>query len=181
MRGLRSRLFAAAALLLCASALHADGIVNGGSSVTAGQLPGTATNDNASVGNVGQLVSSNIVIGSAVTLTTATPLDITTISLTAGDWDVQGACTSSPAGSTTTSVFICSVGTTLNTVNTTPSDSSGFGLNNSSQPAGGAQTIVTDTARFSLSATTTIHLVAQANFAVSTMGAYGKIRARRVR
>ena len=149
--------------------------------VNKGQLPGTVTNDNASTGNVGQLISSNIVSGSAVSLTTATPLDITTISLTAGDWDVQGNCTSNPAGSTTTSVFICSISTTLNTLNTIPSDSSGFGLNNASQPAGGAQTIVTDSARLSLSATTTIHLVTQASFAVSTMGAYGKLRARRVR
>src|SRR6185312_14765343 len=80
--------------------------------INKGQLPGTTTNDNASSGNVGQLISSNIVSGSSVSLTTATPLDITTISLTAGDWDVQGNCTSNPAGSTTTSVFICSISTT---------------------------------------------------------------------
>jgi len=177
---IRSKLAILLSLALISSA-SADGIVNGGVPVTAGQVAGTATNDNASAGNVGQLISSNVVSGSAVTMTSGTPANITSISLTAGDWDVQGACTSQPAGSTTTSVAICSISTTSATLNTVVSDSSGFAVNNTSESAGGGVTLVTDTARFSLSATTTVFLVSQYTFAVSTLGAYGKLRARRVR
>ena len=190
---------------LLATAAHADGLIpqnsvvagptGGGQgfprarSLVAADVPnlgsskitGTATNDNATAGNIGEFVSSNIVSGSAVSLVNATAKDITTISLTAGDWDVQGMCATQPAGGTTTSAFICSISPTLNTLNTTVSDSSGFGINNAAQAAGGAESITTDTARVSLAATTTYHLVTQASFAVSTMAAYGKIRARRVR
>lgn len=54
-----------------------------------GQRTGTATSDNADAGNVGEYVSSLMAAGSAVALTTATPASMTSISLTAGDWDVD--------------------------------------------------------------------------------------------
>lgn len=139
--------------------------------------PGVPTGAGSST--TGQFQSSVVVSGSAVPMTTATPANITSFSLPAGDWDVQGACTSQPTGSTTTSVAICSISLNSNTLNTVVSDSSGFSLSNAAQPAGGAVTMVTDTARLSLGATTTVYLVGQYSFAVSTLSAYGKIRARR--
>lgn len=152
-----------------------------GATALAGQLTGTATNDSASAGNVGQYLSSIVLSGSAVALSNGIPLDITTLALTAGDWDVSGMCATQPAAGTTTSIIICSISPTLNTLVTVPADSSGFGLNNSAQPSSGAETINTDVARISIASPTTYHLVTQVSFATSTMGAYGKIRARRVR
>lgn len=146
-----------------------------------GQLPGTATNDNASAGNVGEYVSSIIVPGSAVALTTSVAKDITTISLTAGDWDVAGVCVTNPAGTTTTSLAQCGISLTLNTQPSFPADNSGVGFNQIALGAGLSESLTMEPARLSLNATTTIHLVATANFAVSTMSVYGKIRARRVR
>lgn len=51
---------------------------------------GTTTNDNAAAGSVGQLISSVISSGSAVSYTSTGTKDLTSISLTAGDWDVYG-------------------------------------------------------------------------------------------
>jgi hypothetical protein len=172
------------AAILIAGPAVADGITNpggSGSAITAGQLAGTATNDNANAGNVGQLISSNIVTGSSVSLTTGTSANITSISLTAGDWDVSGICVASPNGATTSTSFICSISTTTATINLVPSDSAGFSFNQSSMTAGSALAMPTSVARFSLSATTTVFLVAQSTFATNTMNAYGSIRARRVR
>jgi hypothetical protein len=62
-------------------------------SVSGGQLGnvlGTATNDSASTGYCGEFVSSVIGSGSAVGLTNASNANITSVSLTAGDWDVWG-------------------------------------------------------------------------------------------
>jgi hypothetical protein len=73
-----------------------------GSGVPAvGQIPGTATNDDAAAGKLGEIISSNIVVGSAVSLTTNTPANITSLSLTAGDWDVWGLMNSSEGSGTT--------------------------------------------------------------------------------
>src|SRR4029077_4886616 len=52
------------------------------------QLLGTATNDNATAGNVGEYIESVIPAGAAIAITSATNTNLTSISLTAGDWDV---------------------------------------------------------------------------------------------
>lgn len=51
---------------------------------------GTATNDSAGAGILGQIVSSSVAVGSAITATANTAVNVTSISLTAGDWDVSG-------------------------------------------------------------------------------------------
>ena len=60
-----------------------------GISIT-GAILGTTTNDNAAVGYIGEYVESNISSSSAVSFTTNVSKNITSISLTAGDWDVFG-------------------------------------------------------------------------------------------
>lgn len=58
--------------------------------LTKPNITGTATNDNAASGSVGQFVTSVIASGSPVSLTSGVVSDITSISLTGGDWDVWG-------------------------------------------------------------------------------------------
>lgn len=53
-------------------------------------IQGTSTNNAVATGYVGELVSSVIASASAVTVGNATATNITTISLTAGDWDLWG-------------------------------------------------------------------------------------------
>jgi hypothetical protein len=144
-------------------------------------LLGTATNDNAAAGNAGEYVESVISSGSAVSLLTSTPKDVTTISLTAGDWDVSTSCSFVTAASTSVTVLVCSASTTLNTVDTTNGRQTASFFTAVAPGAGTGFAVATVPLRFSLASTTTIHMVVAAGFTVSTMSAYGIIRARRIR
>jgi hypothetical protein len=149
-----------------------------------GQFQGTDTNDNAVAGNVGEYVSSIIVTGSSVALTTAVAADVTSISLTAGDWDVWVNGFFNPAGTTVTTLGIICVSlvsatldVTIGRVGLLSIPAAGF----TGAGSGGNITVNTGPVRFSLASTTTLFFVAQANFTTSTMRAYGGIFARRVR
>lgn len=142
-------------------------------SSTAG-IVGTTTNDNANAGSVGEFVSNS---SSGVSLTSGTPSNITSISLTAGDWDVSGAAqligsgvTSAGfmgAGISTTSATFGSVGS-LNVLQFTMSSPT-------------ANHLPTPIFRVSIASTTTVFLVGQAAWSGGTFTANGFIRARRVR
>lgn len=146
------------------------------SALAAGQIPGTATNDTANAGNIGEYITAT---GTTIALTTATPLTITSISLTAGDWDVRGNLTFTPAASTTLSAIQGGTFTTTNVLPTAPAGGlhSLFATFLTGTPA----SIPIGVERYSLAGTTTIYLIAQATFATSTLTATGKIAARRVR
>jgi len=157
--------------------IFTDGVNDVWPCTTAAGLRGTVTNDNATAGSVGEYVSSNIAIGSAVTLTSNTSVNVTSISLTAGDWDVSGVVFTNPGGTTTQSNLYASISTTTNTLSGTPNESVAPFASPAGQPIG----LTTPVVRVSIAATTTIYLVTQSAFAVSTNAAYGQIRARRVR
>ncbi len=143
-------------------------------------IKGTNTNDSAAAGNVGEFVSGTVASGSAVGLTSATGANVTSISLTAGDWDVSGNIIFIPAATTSITALFASSSSTSATV---AADYYRFDDQRAAYvPAGGGRIgSPIPTQRFSLSGTTTIYLVAQANFTVSTLSAYGFISARRVR
>ena len=61
--------------------------ITGGSISSPTRLIGTTTNNNATAGDVGELLSSNIVLGSAVSLTSGVAANVTSISVPAGDYD----------------------------------------------------------------------------------------------
>lgn len=54
----------------------------------AGEFPGTTTDDNALAGNIGEYVSVEVAAAAAVDLTNGSAVDIASIDLTPGDWDV---------------------------------------------------------------------------------------------
>src|SRR3569832_700173 len=96
-----------------------------------GQVPGSSTNDSASSGNVGEYPTPGTVTGgSAISLTTSTSTNITTISLpSGGDYDVSGLCAYTGGTTTTIQRLICSVSTTsatLATGGTTARTENGF-------------------------------------------------------
>jgi len=143
---------------------------------------GTTAGDNASAGYVGEYVSSQVLFASAVSLTTSTYANITSISLTAGDWDVGGIVYFSGGTTTVVNQLIGSIGTTSANLGSSGSYwiegfASGGTTVFNTQDFG--QTV--PTTRFSLSSTTTIYLVGLATFTVSTAKTYGLIRARRMR
>jgi hypothetical protein len=147
----------------------------GGTSIT-----GTNTNSNASAGHVGEYIESSILIGSAISLTTNVASNVTSISLTAGDWDVSGIVRiHSNSDSTSFTQGLGSIGSTSATVEvvnvnmSTPAVVVLSGVNYCG--------LGVPTTRISLASTTTIYLVARATFTVSTAQAYGNITARRIR
>lgn len=142
-------------------------------SPTTGGIVGTTTNDNAAAGKVGEFVSSTVALASAVSNTTATDRDVTSISLTAGDWDVWGNVGFS-IGGTCTAI----VGWTSSTSATAPDTSL---VARTINPAVGAWDFSVPYARYSLSGTTTIYLSSRAVFSTSTVTSFGGIFARRVR
>jgi hypothetical protein len=71
-----------------------------GVTVSAGQYPGETTTGSATAGNVGEYVESVITSGSAVSLVSGAPKTITSITLTAGDWEVDTVAQFFPANTT---------------------------------------------------------------------------------
>lgn len=149
--------------------------ISKGGIVTATAQVGTTTNDNAAAGQIGEIVESTVLIGSAVALTTATSVNVTSISLTAGDWDVWGNVAFSLGGGTTITALVGWINSVSATIPTNPNGGAyaHFG--------GDARTFSVGCRRISLAATTTIYLTVYTTFAVSTLSSYGYIGARRVR
>ncbi len=140
-------------------------------------IVGTATNDSATAGNLGEFVSSLVASGAPVALTTATAANVASISLTAGDWDVSGNINFAATAATTTATEggISSASATL------PSDGTEVYSGVIGTLASGTDGVTLPRKRFSLSGTTTVYLVGQSTFSAGTVGAFGGITARRVR
>ena len=143
---------------------------------TAGII-GTTTNDDADVGSVGQLVTNVIASGSAVSLTTATPADVTSISLPAGDWDIWANTSFIPAATTN----VVQAKSWISATSATQPDASLYaGVQNTAAgivPADNFGFCV-PSIRVSLAATTTYYLSCTSAFAVDTLGVCGGIYAR---
>lgn len=139
----------------------------------------TTTNDNASAGNLGEYVVSTVATGSSVSLTSPNASNVTSVSLTAGDWDCTGVVDFTAGGATTTTVMKIGLSTTTATIGGQDT----FSNYAAAQTLAAASDIAypVPTVRFSLASTTTVFMVAQATFAVSTLKAYGTERCRRVR
>jgi hypothetical protein len=135
---------------------------------------GTATNDNAASGYIGEYVSANLSQASRIGISTNTAANIVSVTLTAGDWDCQGAVSFIPSGSV-------------------PSRYAGWistaSASEPTPPNGGAYS--TDTGvvgsfgvgetRESVAGSTTVYLSSIANFSGGTMSTYGFLGCRRMR
>ena len=143
-------------------------------------VKGSTTNDSAAAGSVGELISSTVLVGSAVSLTLGGKSDVTSITLTAGDWDVFGTvCTTAGAG-TLTSRVAGWISTTSATFPTAPNNGA-YTYRYISTGAGDNTFYDVGKCRISASGNTIVYLTAACNFTVSTLAAYGFIGARRVR
>lgn len=143
-------------------------------SPTTSGIVGTTTNDNAAAGKVGEVISS-FVGAPGNSISTSTDTNLTSISLTAGDWDVYGNVSILNAGTLTKA--ICWTSTTSASA---PAADSYAGLISTSIGGGGAACINAPHARYSLSGTTTIYLSCNAAFS-STATMCGSLFARRAR
>lgn len=158
-------------------------LVSNGTSAPTFQVDhiGTNTNNNAATGYVGEYVSSQVLAASAPAFAGGgIRLNITSISLTAGDWDVTANLNISTSGAVTGGIYAAGISTTSATYG-----SQDTYIQNLITYSGGTS-IATPlpTVRLSLSATTTVYFVANGDatlYAAGPVKAYGTILARRVR
>lgn len=118
-----------------------------------------------------------------VSMTSATPQNVAAISLGAGDWDISGQMLKGTAGTTTITYFGGNMTTTTAAVDRTFGRRLTIEYSSNTFIPGATEFTVFDfaPARFSLSGTTTIYLVADDAFGTSTLTSSGWLRARRVR
>ncbi|MFM0013702.1 hypothetical protein [Paraburkholderia sediminicola] len=148
-----------------------------GAIVPSGGITGVTNGSAAAAGAIGQLLSASA--GPIALTSGATPNNIVSLPLTAGDWDVWGMVQINPAGTTTMTVFEGGIGTSsstqpsINTGTVILQDlAGGFG-------AGQAQIAALTPWPENVSTGTTVYCLITASFAVSTANGYCQIYARR--
>lgn len=142
-------------------------------------LAGTGAADNADAGVVGEyVVSTNTTL---TAMTAAVGQDVTSISLTPGDWDVSGTMGFTPSATTTITNLKGSITATSATYNDNPTTS--ISDYYAAIVSGISTTFYKPMpkVRVSIASTTTIYLVGLAVFGISNLYVTGSIRARRVR
>lgn len=142
-----------------------------------GEIDGVAT----AAGYIGQPLSSLIVSGSAVSLTTATPANVTSIALTAGDWDVMGEITYVATSATVVAAATWEGGINTTTATLPTDGTEAFYATPAAITTASFNATITISRKIINSASaSTAYLVAEATFTVGTVTAYGNITARRV-
>lgn len=149
-----------------------------------GQIPGTPTNDAPAAGKVGEPMDATAALGS-VSLTTNTDTTVTAgVALTGGDWEVSGVAYFIASATTTVNILRASINTgtafdgtvgRFGTITTPPASVPG---------AGYYTAVVIPTFRVIVSSgasPTTLNMVTNATFGVSTLTVGGSIHARRMR
>lgn len=141
-------------------------------------ITGTTTNDDAAVGKIGEYVNTS---GSNIALTNVTVTQVTNISLTAGDWDVQGLVEYLGAATT----FVQNIISCVHNADAPAFCASGTSGRVDAFPdktfLGGRHSHNTGLRRFSLATTTTIYLLGYCSFGTSTCTVSGQLTARRIR
>ncbi len=138
---------------------------------------GTSTNGVGAAGYVGEEIESIIANASAVNVPTATSTNVTSISLTAGDWQVWGNVNGSTFGTTPTAFF----GWISTSSASAPDQSLYNGLSLTTGILVTGTGFEVPSKRISLAATTTVYLSTFMIFAAGTQSVCGGIFARRLR
>jgi hypothetical protein len=150
-------------------------LIEANPSTTGVAIHGTNTNDNASSGFVGQYIENTVTNQAAPT--SATWSDVTSITLTAGDWDISLMCNIN-AGTSATNVNF-GIGTASGT--STTGLISGVNSWALSGIVSGVVTGVVPPYRVSISSSTTYYLKANVTYTGGGSTCSGRISARRVR
>jgi len=142
-------------------------------------IAGTTTNDNAAAGVVGEYVNATLAVVSATALTSGVGKNITSISLTAGDWDVWARLGVYNATAATWSFLYGAISTTSASFS---SDDYFVDKPDGVSVASANFQMAVPQQRISLASTTTVYLVCSPNFVGGTgVVGFGSISARRVR
>jgi hypothetical protein len=136
---------------------------------------GVTNGTNAPTGHIGQYLTAT---GNSASLTNTVASNTASLTLSAGDWDVEGVTTYTRAATTVVSYTQQGITTTSATM---PVTAGTFTSTASAISDVVPSTFATPTVRLSLSSATTVYLVSRAGFTTSTLSTTGFIRARRVR
>jgi hypothetical protein len=152
------------------------------------EIEGVTDGSAPTAGYVGEVISSSVGRGSGTSLTTGVTVTITSIELTAGDWDLRGVIGYDGGSGVVVTALDFAVSLTAATLPSTARISSpsggevyyeigkgGNGIGDWDMSHGIASYQV------SISSTDTFYLVAASTFASGTLAAYGHIEARRMR
>lgn len=145
---------------------------------TSTQLPGLTSGIAPIAGSIGEQLISSVAIGSLVSLTDATAANLTSLSLTAGVWDVTMIGIYGFTVPTAGQYFIASISPTSATLSSNDGNSRVSANVNTGWIV--SQALVLPAVRVTLSATTTYYAVAFASFAAGTANIYGRLSAVRV-
>ena len=145
-------------------------------STTSG-IVGTTLGDNANAGSDGEYISNSV---TSFSMTSGSIVNISSVSLTSGDWDCRGQVQTLPAASTTTTNLSIGISTSSGAFGSVASGS-GYAQLQDLLGANLSQTVPIMDTRELISTTTTVYLVASVTFATSTMATNGYISCRRVR
>jgi len=166
-----------------ANTLLAQITANGALSLTQGII-GTVAAGNATAGQVGEYISSSVASGGAQGLTTgANPVNVTSVSLTAGDWDCEGNVAFLITSTTNITQLYGWISTTTAALPTFPNSGGLAAWTAAAQVPGQVNGPILAIPRYrvNVSSTTSVYLSAEATFTASTNAAYGFIGCRRVR
>jgi len=144
-------------------------------------IRGTTTNDSASAGFVGELISANSA-GGITPAASGSFKTVASISLTAGDWDVEGVCGYTGGGTTAATRLLAQISTTNDGSDST--NNGGVAILAATLPVSALQYLSLSRRRISLSATTTVYITAALTYTTlggATYNSDSYISARRVR
>lgn len=170
-------------LLLFATPVYADSSFVAPSATgqaATGQIPGTATNDAAAAGNVGETGSN---ASNLTAVTTTVTINLATVTLQPGDYDVWGSAVGAATNATTSvQQLTASISLVSGTHSFTTGDfaalSYGPGIVTGNNAAIAFPTSVKT---ISLAVATPVYLTGSMLFTISTAGMKGQINWRRVR
>ena len=139
---------------------------------------GVTDGSNAAAGQIGEVISSNVTTG--VSATASVPFNVTSIALTAGDWDVSGEIWNALPASASASA-IAAINSVSATIPTASALNTARIQTNVTQATASMMVLPLKACRVSLSAPATYYLIAQLGFSTGAASATGNIWARRAR
>jgi hypothetical protein len=140
------------------------------------------TGSNAAAGSVGEVLSSDVPVASAITVTSGVVANVTSVSLSPGDFDCRGTVVESPSAQATGAGFTNGIGTVSATLpaalENATSGSADFAAN-PSEP----QSLPVAAVRENVTVATTVFLTTNITFTPTSasMKAYGRLECRRMR
>lgn len=137
---------------------------------------GDTTGASPAANFIGERLRAVVAQGSAVALTDTVAANVTSVSLTAGVWDVEGIVMMT-GGAITGTYFDAAISTTSATLGTLGDNT----VQSSAMATAAADsTLTVPPYRIEVAAPTTVYLVTEAGFTVGSAAAYGRISATRV-